>query len=874
MIEDDELREIYDISSKEHLKALEVGLLELEKKPDNQSLIDQLFRDAHSLKGDSRITGVEGVEMISHRMEEILGNVKKEKISLTSSICDRLYQMVDAMEKLVHEAVTDEPSGVDYQKIVHQLADITPNADAVPSQTPITPVEEVENESNFSLTSPMIEDEELREIYQISSEEHLEKLKTGCQQLDQDSPSENLLEELILEAQSLEIDSRMVGREDLETLLGKLAEILQQVQTNKISWNEVSDRCQQGLNGIIHLVKEAITGEPSPINAVIVLGQLTIEKKSTPPPETKPPAPPEATIVSTPHKIAQSYHIDTLRVPTAHLDALITQTGELTVANLGIAHLVDSINHLGDLWEQWKVKQGRQTSYLTPESQAIETTLNQIKITASDHSARLDFIATELDDKIRTLRLLPLSTIFILFPRMVRDISQQQEKLINFSIDGGNTNVDKQILEEIKDPLMHLIRNAIDHGIESPEERETLGKTAMANLVLRGYKEGSNLVIEVADDGRGLNAELIKKTALKRKIRSPQELAAMSLSQIYNLIFAPGFSTRTFITEISGRGVGLDVVRANVERLKGTIKVDSTPGLGCCFSLHLGTTLSTAMVMLLEVAGIIHALPQEYIYTCVLISPDEIFTLEGCPTIKLEEEIIWVVKLATILQLVDGNNITPSKKNYTQVLDKIPCVVIEVGQQKLGLLVDNLLDLIEVVIKPPSQLLERVPHILGATILGNGEVCMILNPSDLIESARKSSMARGISQVSEEEPSHQLVILLVEDSIAVRTQEKRILEKAGYEVVTAVDGLDGLQKLQSQTFDAIISDVEMPHLNGFSLTLKVRENPEYSELPIILVTSLASEEDKRKGAEAGANAYIVKDQFNQEVLLETLERLV
>lgn len=865
MIEDEELREIYELSSTEHLNSLEMGLLELEKTPNNEILINQLFRDAHSLKGDSRITGVIGVEMLSHTMEEILGRVKKQQMSLTAAMCDRLYQLVDAMTKLVHEAVTDEPSGVNYQEILDQFSQAITNPNI--SAVEIPPLEPEIKDNIFQVPLTFIEDADLREIYQLSSQEHLEKITTALEKLNEDPQQEKTLEELLLETERFSIDSRMVGREDLEIIIEKITEILQQVQQKQLSWTQVSERVEEGVKAIAHLVQEAITGEPSPINSLTALGQLSAE---IPPIPTLEPE----TVIATPPKLGDSYHIDTLRVPTRHLDTLMTQTGELNVTSVGISHITTAIHQIAHLWEEWQLKKQQNSSNLEAEEKQIANILDQLKVSISDHSARLDFIATELDEKVRTLRLLPLSTVFLLFPRMVRDLAQELDKPVNLVLEGGDTNVDKQVIEEIKDPLMHLLRNAIDHGIESPAEREKANKPPVATLKVRGYKDGSNLVIEVSDDGRGLDPELIKQTALKRKLRTLKELEGMSDLQLYNLIFAPGFSTRTFITEISGRGVGLDVVRANVERLKGTIKVDSQRGLGTRFSLHLGTTLSTAIVMLLEVGGIVHALPQEYILTCLLVSPEEIFLLEGHQSLKLEEQVINLANLATLLQLVNHNSPSPRQKRHSQESQKIPCIVIEVGQQKLGLLVDNLLDLVEVVIKPPSKLLKGVPNISGATILANGEVCMILNPSQLIESFRKSSVARGVSQQSPDEVPRQMVILLVEDSIAVRTQEKRILEKAGYQVVTAVDGLDGLQKLQSQSFDAIISDVEMPHLNGFAFTLRVRENPEYRELPIVLVTSLASEQDKRKGAEVGANAYIVKDQFNQEVLLETLERLV
>jgi two-component system chemotaxis sensor kinase CheA len=409
-------------------------------------------------------------------------------------------------------------------------------------------------------------------------------------------------------------------------------------------------------------------------------------------------------------------------------------------------------------------------------------------------------------------------------------------------------------------------------------------------------------VLEVYDDGRGLDIEKIKQTALKRGICQAEELLGMTVQQIHGLIFAPGLTTLTVVTHVSGRGVGMDVVRTNVERLKGIIQVESSPNQGCLFRIQLGTTLATAHVLIVSVQGISYAIPVEFVQMTRLVQADEIFAIEGRETIVFEDQPISVAQLADLLEIrwtpaqfepqsavakesKSQVSMSPSfmQRNPNSVtMDAAsPCIILKVGEEKLGLFVDALIDEQDVVLKPQSQLLKRVRNVAGATILGTGEVCIILSPQDLIKSIRKqagvinSSVARSSLRVQEQENSAvKPVILLVEDSIATRTQEKRILEAAGYEVVTAVDGLDGFNKLSTRSFDAVVSDIQMPNLDGLSLVTKIRQNQAYSELPIILVTSLASDEDKRKGAEVGANAYITKASFNQEVLIETLKRLV
>jgi two-component system chemotaxis sensor kinase CheA len=381
-----------------------------------------------------------------------------------------------------------------------------------------------------------------------------------------------------------------------------------------------------------------------------------------------------------------------------------------------------------------------------------------------------------------------------------------------------------------------------------------------------GYQKGDRIWIEVSDDGRGLDVEAIKQRARQSRHWQAAELDAMSPSQIHSLIFAPGFSTRNYITEVSGRGVGLDVVRANVERLKGSIFVESSPGKGCTFRIQLGRTLATLPVLIVAVGDNPYALPVEFVQTSCWVGQEEIFPLEGQDTLTFNSQPISIARLADLLELAAASQ-------PPQASASLPCVILNVGNERIGLLVDALLDQQEVILKPQSKLLKRVRNVLGATILSTGEVCMVLNPSDLVKSVQKQGRVLTPTPTVEAVQTKP-VILLAEDSIATRTQEKRVLEGAGYEVVTAVDGLDAFNKLIARHFDAVVSDVQMPNLDGFSLVARIRQHQEYNELPVILITSLASDEDKKRGAEVGANAYITKDTFNQDLLLETLQRLI
>ncbi|CAH2572752.1 Chemotaxis protein CheA [Planktothrix rubescens] len=823
MIEDDELREVFKTSSEEHLQNLDEGLLYLEKNPNDAAKIEELLREAHSLKGDAGMLGVKDVATLSHQIEHLLGGLKRQETTLTADLVDRISYGIDAIRQLVYAAVTGEPCEIN---AFHSLAYLM----GAKPETPTDAISAINREQ-------------------------------GTGNSEQDEPEGVEPPE---EPQAIEepvIDSVPVSPPDEMPI--------------------------------------PVTTVAEPMNAP---PPVTISRDST-------------------------YKIETIRVPTRNLDGLMTQTGELTVTKIRIAHRLNEIEDLVSLWEEWsrdafvnrfvvhdlennlnrysseKGTIGQLQNYYHRSTERLEqlgSLINQLRNTFSEDIARLDIISDELEDGIRTLRLLPLSTIFNLFPRMVRDLARQQRKEIELVISGGETRADKRILEEMKDPLMHILRNAIDHGIETPEERRKSGKPAIAKIELRGYQTATHIVLEVCDDGWGLDIEKIKQTALKRGICQPEELLGMTPQQIHSLIFAPGFTTRTVVTEVSGRGVGMDVVRTNVERLKGIIQVESSPRKGSVFRIQLGTTLATAHVLIVSVQGISYAIPVEFVQMTKLVQVNEIFAIEGRETIVFEDQPISVAQLADLLEIrwtssqfepestisqesKSRFSLSPSliqKNPSSPTMDVAsPCIILKVGEEKLGLFVDALVDEQDVVLKPQSQLLKRVRNVAGATILGTGEVCIILSPQDLIKSIRKqagvisSPIVRSALKV-QDNSSVKPVILLVEDSITTRTQEKRILEAAGYEVVTAVDGLDGFNKLGTRSFDAVVSDIQMPNLDGLSLVTKIRQNRDYSELPIILVTSLASDEDKRKGAEVGANAYITKASFNQEVLIETLKRLV
>jgi two-component system, chemotaxis family, sensor kinase CheA len=563
ILEDEELKEIYRVSSQEHLQSLESGILQLERDPNQLEIIEDLLRSAHSLKGDSRVVGVETMEMVTHTLEEVFGRIQRQEITLTEELSDRLYQTLDGMHSLVNTALTGEPCGVDVNKLVTTLlGDVSGDEESSLPESNEYPgyfSAESSGEDFVELESNRIVDEELKEIYRVSSQEHLKSLESGILQLEREPSKLEIIEDLLREAHSLKGDSRVVGVETMEIVTHTLEEVLSRIQRQEIALTEqLSDRLYQTLDGMQRLVTAALTGEPVGVDVEAMVRLLTTETqldavhaefsrsltdtdKQPDEPEVtdvksqNPTSPTletkefslthqprtgemikQSTALSTtreeenrslvkstdeiaiyPTKIEQPYRIDTVRVPTQALDKLVTQVGELIVSKTRMAYTVTEIEQISSLW--YKCRSNRLQAQVSGESSAdkerveahLEAKIQRLRILAQENNTKLEFVAGELEEKIANLRLLPLSQVFQLFPRLVRDLAKEQAKQVELIIQGDDTQVDKKILEEIKDPLMHLIRNAIDHGIETPTERINAGKPQQATVSLKGYQAGN-----------------------------------------------------------------------------------------------------------------------------------------------------------------------------------------------------------------------------------------------------------------------------------------------------------------------------------------------------------------------------------------------
>lgn len=841
IIDDRDLRELYRLSSGEHLQTLETGLLRFEQNPSDRDDFAELLRAAHTLKGDSRMLGVNHVEKLVHQVEHVLKQLQSQELSLTPLLAETLYNTLDAVKRLVQEATeelpSELPSAIDPVRVLARLM----QASSGVAESELMPLE----------PSPL----PIAQTAPASFEGNSEPIP---ELIPEPIPDPQLIPEPIPELIS---DPQLIS------------DLISEQPSERDATPSTTPPAVS--NSVPALRADRPTSVPS----------------ESPPPARSPDRP--TSPVNSIHSVnpitpasAEPYHIDTIRVATRHLDGLVDRVGELAAIERRLSHQAALLDGLVRLWEELRLHDRGQQRMSDPTlatdrrrsdqqrhqlHEDFQQALYGLRERVQNTNHRLEAITDDLKDRTRSLRLLPLATVFQHFPRMVRDLAQQQGKAVTLVVEGGETTADKQVIEALRDPLLHLVRNAIDHGIESAAERQAAGKPACATLRLWGAQQGDRVLISLSDDGRGLDRQAIIATAVRQQLYSAEELAHWQDEQIFELILLPGFSTRLEATELSGRGVGLDAVRVCAERLKGRVMVQSKPGQGCTITLTVGTTLAATQALLVMTRDRTLAIPLEYVHETRLVPVSQITALEGRPVILLEGEPVSATDLGDLLELP---GLPPGPAPDRVDVIPHPCVVLVMGRDRLAVFVDRLIDVQEIMLKPQSKLLVRVRNVSGVTILGNGDVCPVLHPPDLFatlggRTSRNSSLSTADSLSMARPPA----ILLVEDSIATRTQEKRILETAGYDVVTATDGMDALHKLRSRTFDAIVSDIQMPRLDGLGLTARIRQMPEYDDLPIVLVSSLNSDADKRRGAEAGANAYLTKDAFNQAALLGILREL-
>ncbi|PKP53276.1 MAG: hybrid sensor histidine kinase/response regulator [Bacteroidetes bacterium HGW-Bacteroidetes-1] len=587
-------------------------------------------------------------------------------------------------------------------------------------------------------------------------------------------------------------------------------------------------------------------------------------------------------------QVTKSTEKETVRVATAKLYDLLRQAEEMISIKAVLNFQMEQLYQIENQFISWRKKfddrllgqfGGRNQEH-NPEEVARDreflkkhqgelirssAQLEQLKRTASHAIDEL------LLDVKKTL-LYPFSSLLAIVPKIVRDLSKEYDKEIDLQLEGGDIEIDRRILEEMKDPLIHLIRNCIDHGVESKAERLKQGKPMVGSLKVSVSQDLSQKIdLHISDDGAGLNKEKLINAAIKSGIIHPDEAQGMSDKAINMLIFASGVSTSPFITDVSGRGLGMAIVAEKVIKMGGNIDIETTAHKGTSFTITLPQTLASFRGILVRASDQLFMVPTSTVLKAVLISPSEVRTVESKKTILYLDETIALVGLAEVLGL-SKSRIVKGHKNQLVVL------ILQISQMKIAFLIDEVVGEFEGVVKSLGDQLKHIRNIVGSTLLGDGRIVPILQVSELMDSAsqRGSTIEFGNDPLidAEKVKIDQKHVLVAEDSITVRNMLRNFIESAGFIVKTAVDGSEAFLMLQNEKFDILVSDVEMPGMNGFELTSSIRQDNTLADMPIILVTALDSSDDRQRGMEAGANAYIVKGSFEKSNLIETIKRLI
>ena len=746
----------------------------------------------------------------------------------------------------------------------------------------------------------------LEATFRVEADEHLRAIDAGLIELEQEPVPERaavLVETVFREAHSLKGAARSVSRKDIESVCQPMESVFSALKRRSVVLTPT-------LCDLLHRATDAVTRLVSSTDAECAPGDRESDREmirqlgcasvgpapvapvvSPLPGNTAPVTSPPAEEPASPRPPADTPPLpaSTVRIRTARLDALLMQAEEMASLKLTAGQRLADLQEIHRELASWKTESAqwkeRSLKAGTPEaddwqarnevhSNALESRVAAAARTLEHDQRTVRRMVDEHLEAMKNAAMLPVATLVEAFPKIVRDLARDQQKEVELVIRGADIEIDKRILDELKDPFVHLLRNCVDHGIEAPGKRAGRGKAPRGTITIAfNTRDNHQVGILVSDDGEGIDPNRVRAAAVKAGVLSGEAAGSLDEQATLSLIFLSGVSTSSIITDVSGRGLGLAIVREKAEMLGGTVSAESRAGTGTTFRLLLPMTLATFRGVLVREREQIFVLPTLNVERVLRTKPDTIKTVENRETIEVAGRVLPLVRLGDVLGLQShGKTDRADRAGSAAATNYLAVAVLTFGDKRIAFQVDEVLDEQQVMVKALGPQLRRARNIAGATILGSGRVAPVLNVSDLMKSAvRSAAPARA---PAEETPATAGRVLVADDSITARTLLRSILETAGYRVTTAVDGADAFAQVRVGDFDLVVSDVDMPRMSGFELTEKIRSDRKLGELPVVLVTALESREDRERGVDSGANAYIVKSSFDQSNLLEVVRRLI
>ncbi len=829
MDEFEEILQDFLIEAFELIEQLDQDLVELETRPDDLDLLNRIFRVAHTIKGASSFLNFDVLTHLTHHMENLLNMARHGDLIIEPNVMDVILESIDLMKALlVRIRDTKEDAGLDVSECVVRL-DFVANGDSasvseVKVSVVVPEVEAVQSEDELDYSS-MSDEEVEAEI------ERLLVIKNAEAKAKHDAKNS---------VQEEEPDYSSMSDEDVEAEIERLLVIKNaEAKAKRNAQSGTQEFSNESVEPVVSIPVSAPIVEVPPVVQVVPI----VAPSAPPPPPPPPRAPREAKDAKDDGEAKGAANVEqTIRVDVKRLDHLMNLIGELVLGKNRLIKIND------DVEERY-------------EGEAFLEELNQVVSIVS-------LVTTDLQIAVMKTRMLPIGKVFNKFPRMIRDLSRELNKKIELEITGEDTELDKSIVEEIGDPLVHIIRNSCDHGIEIGDVRLAAGKEEGGTIQLKAYHEGNHIVIQIIDDGKGLDADMLKMKSIEKGIITEKEADQMSEKEAFGLIFRPGFSTAATVTSVSGRGVGMDVVKTNIEKLNGMIDIDSEVGYGTSMKLKIPLTLAIIQALLVGVQEEYYAIPLASVLETVRINKDDIYTVESRSVMRLRDEVLSLVHIGDIFEVerVFDN----SEHAYV--------VVLGLAESKIGLIVDTLIGQEEIVIKSLGEYLKGIEGIAGATIRGDGGVTLIVDVAALMQMAKsvKSTVGTESSStkaIGAKNSATDYCVMIVDDSKTDRTIMRKSLEPLGITLVEATDGVEALNILKQgdHYFDAMLIDIEMPRMDGYTCATEIKKYNKYKNLPLIAVTSRSGKADRMRGVESGMVEYITKP-YSPEYLMNVVKR--
>ena len=815
------LVEFFLIEAEDHLQNLTSGLLNLEKAPQNRETLDELFRSAHTLKGSAAMMGFQVISEVAHRVEDVLGKVRVGELNADRRVVNFIFQALDAIRGLVNDIPAKRPADPAVaQSITQQYQELVSSIFRQPSAEPAAASTAAAAPTASSATAPAAP-----------------------------APSQAPAAEKPEPAREAPVPTSASLRESIEAARRTAVSLDRgRLDVSEIEKQVIRVHIQQ-LNNMMNLVGELVVRRNHMARQLHFIQEMREQLQFS-----------QSRLLKVVRGFEEKYEFSLPVVPgpAASRDELTSEFFDLEFDKY------DDVNLLS-----------RQLTEITNDINEIMAEFSNFFDRFGEETSQISLITSQLQDEITQARMVEIDKLFMRFARPVRDLAQQERKQVELLVSGGETRIDKTVFETISDPLMHMVRNAVSHGIELPEERKARGKPPTGSIILKARHEGNSIVIEIEDDGRGIDPDVIRTEAVRKGFLTATAAKELTDEEAINLIFLPGFTTRREVSSLSGRGVGMDVVNTDIAKVNGRIEVETAKGVGTKFTVKLPLTLAISQALIVRAGEHEFAIPLSAVEETTRFTPREIQHVAGEDVVNLRGKFLPVYKLPDILGL-HGHT-------FERHL-KYPTLILRLLEKQTALMVEEIVGREEIVVKNLGPFFKDFPLFSGATVSGEGTVRLILDTMALVgERASAQPVAARVLPPAEEaaaaaeappRPAEAAAprVLVVADSISIRKYMGHVLQRAGFQVEVAIHGMEALEKLAEKPFDLIITDLEMPVMHGYELLAELKRSPRLSHIPVAVLTSRAGEKHRQKAAEMGAQDYLVKP-FDEEAIIALAQRL-